>query len=649
MASDLNAINAPDDLRSLHGWVVWRYVQQPGDAKPRKVPFYTNGERRTGKAGGPADRAHLTDFESASRYAVKHGCDGVGLALMPEFNVVALDFDDCFLPDGKLHPEVDGVIATTYAETSPSGKGVRAFFKCDSNTFSNKKSHKRDGHEYGFEVFSTRGFVTFTGNALPITQALDLDNTIAPVAPEVGRLYEARFKRQLDAARIGDGSPVGLTLSQIHQCLEHIGPDGGYEQWLQVGMIIHLETGASDAGLDIWDEWSSKGSTYQGRDELEYKWRSFGGGADAVTGASLVRMANDNGGKINLRAPASPEEFEDLVNAAVEHAKIAGSRFQFQPVHEFSSAEALPWIIKGVLPKAGLGVVYGASGSGKSFAILDMCFAIATGAPWRGHKTKQGRVAYVAAEGAQGFRKRLAAYAMHHTLDLATVPMVVLDGAPNLMDIKDTKDLAEGIISAGGVEVIIIDTLAQTTPGANENAGEDIGKAIAHCKRLHELTGAMVILIHHSGKDQSKGARGWSGLRAAADAELEVVREGDSRMIRMTKSKDGEDGMKWGFKLDVVQLGLDEDLDPITSCVVTEVDLPVGGVAERALGPNELVVNSVIQEFAQAQTEGIEVGPVIAEAVRRMPPPADGKRDTRKQRARRALENLCAGALLVGG
>ena len=107
--------------------------------------------------------------------------------------------------------------------------------------------------------------------------------------------------------------------------------------------------------------------------------------------------------------------------------------------------------------------------------------------------------------------------------------------------------------------------------------------------------------------------------------------------------KDGEDGMKWGFKLDVVQLGLDEDLDPITSCVVTEVDLPVGGVAERTLGPNELVVNAVIQEFAQAQTEGIEVGPVIAEAVRRMPPPTDGKRDTRKQRARRALENLCAG------
>ena len=66
-------------------------------------------------------------------------------------------------------------------------------------------------------------------------------------------------------------------------------------------------------------------------------------------------------------------------------------------------------------------------------------------------------------------------------------------------------------------------------------------------------------------------------------------------------------------------------------------------VAENLLGPVEKVVNEVIQEMAQAQTEGIEVGPVLAEAVKRMEPPADGKRDSRKQRARRALEALTQG------
>jgi hypothetical protein len=92
-----------------------------------------------------------------------------------------------------------------------------------------------------------------------------------------------------------------------------------------------------------------------------------------------------------------------------------------------------------------------------------------------------------------------------------------------------------------------------------------------------------------------------------------------------------------------VQLGVDQDLDPITSCVVVEADIPVGGVSDRKLGVVEKVVNDVIQEMALVQTEGIEVGPVLAEAVKRMEAPADGKRDTRKMRARRALEALCNG------
>ena len=106
MASDLNAINAPDELRGLPGWVVWRYVQQPGDAKPRKVPFYTNGERRTGKAGGPADRAHLTDFESARRYAIKHGCDGVGLDWGIDIGSARRRVGDKVALQGNIDPNV---------------------------------------------------------------------------------------------------------------------------------------------------------------------------------------------------------------------------------------------------------------------------------------------------------------------------------------------------------------------------------------------------------------------------------------------------------------------------------------------------------------------------------------------------------------
>lgn len=627
----------PPAIGELEGWVIWRFEDNPGGGKPRKVPYYANGGKRHGEQGGSKDLASLVTYEQARDAAVRRGFDGVGFATTSKFGICALDFDNC-ITDGQLHPDVDALLLNTYAEISPSGQGVRLFFKGD---LGNGKAIR--GGDYGMECFSSRGFVTFTGNMLAGTELTGNGDVVAPIDDTVRELHAKRFAKSSEPIETAtSGDPAGLTMAQIEQCLAALPNDLHYDDWLLVGMALHCETGGE--GFELWEEWSGNSSKYSNRDYNEERWRSFGkNGGASVTGRTLVKLANEHGAKISLNSPASPDEFEELVEQALDAASTTGLRFTFEPVHQFSSAQALPWIIKGVLPQAGLAVVYGASGSGKSFAVLDMGFAIARGQAWRGKRTKQGRVAYIAAEGAEGFRKRLAAYAIHHSVDLATVPMSVLDGAPNLMELKDAKDLAAGVMASGGADVIIVDTFAQTTPGANENAGEDVGKALGHCKRLHELTGALIVLIHHSGKDASKGARGWSGLRAACDAELEVVREGDARALRLSKNKDGEDGLQWGFALDIVQLGVDEDLDPITSCVAVEAEIPVGGMSDRKLGAVEKVVNDVIQDFAKAQTEGIEVGPVLAEAIKRMDPPQDGKRDTRKMRARRALEALTTG------
>ena len=110
----------------------------------------------------------------------------------------------------------------------------------------------------------------------------------------------------------------------------------------------------------------------------------------------------------------------------------------------------------------------------------------------------------------------------------------MLDAAPDLKDKTAAADLAKGIKAMGGADLVIIDTFAHTLIG-NENSGEDVGLAIKHCKGIHTATGAMVLLIHHSGKDASKGARGWSGLRAAADVELCVTRDGEYRELSVSK------------------------------------------------------------------------------------------------------------------
>ena len=112
------------------------------------------------------------------------------------------------------------------------------------------------------------------------------------------------------------------------------------------------------------------------------------------------------------------------------------------------------------------------------------------------------------------------------------------------------------------------------------------------------------------------------------------------RAMRLSKQKDGEDGKEFGFDLQVVPIGMDEDGDVIDSCVVVEADVPVRQLVKvRRRGAWEQTVEEVLQEFALVQTAGIEVTAVIEEAVRRRPPPEG--RDTRKQHARRALNALC--------
>ena len=625
----------PAELRTLPAWLMWRLEYHEGEDKPRKVPFYASGARRHGKQGTAQDRQQLVTFDAARAAAARRNMDGVGIALMPEWGLTALDFDNCVLASGELHPDVSAIACQSYAEWSPSGRGVRVLFK---GNLLNRKSF--DG-EFGFETFSTSGFVTFTGNRLDVTDLLGNADVVAEVTPEVMGLFSKRFGQRVDREATGHNDEIlSLTPTEIEAALTAMDPDMGHDDWLHAGMALHHETRGE--GFDLWNDWSERGGKYPGRDVLRHRWDSFGRyDGPAVTGRTLVKLAGDAGVPIGPAAPASADEF-DIVEPE-PGAKPRGQKYVFEPASSFASVEGLPWLVDDVLPQHGLAVVYGASGSGKTFGVLDLMMAVARGVPWRERYVEQAAVAYVVAEGSGGFRKRLSAYAQHHEADLNGLPFWVLNAAPNLLDKGDTKELITGLQALGKVGVVVVDTLAQTTAGGNENAGEDMGKALGHCKRIQEATGGLVLLVHHSGKDQAKGARGWSGLRAAVDAEIEVVRlETGGRYLRLTKAKDGEDNLEWGFDLDVVHLGHDARGKAITSCVVRTAEVPKATLT-RKLGPVEVVVNDVIQEFAKAQTEGIEVEAVLAETVRRLPEAESGKRDTRRQRARRALENLSAG------
>jgi hypothetical protein len=413
-------------------------------------------------------------------------------------------------------------------------------------------------------------------------------------------------------------------LQRLERALAKRDPECGYDEWVRAGMALHHESGGSEQGFSVWDDWSAEGKTkYRGADDLRSHWDSFSSepGKSVVTAGSIFR---DD--------VAAPDEFEN------EEAGTNAQRFALVADHEFVARAPLTWHIKGVLPNAELIVIYGQSGSGKSFLVADMGAAIATGEPWHGRKTTKGHVVYVVAEGASGFRNRLLAYAKTHA---GSFPgMHIVPDPPNLFGERDHVLLAQQIEAGGGADLIVIDTLAASSPGADENAAKDMGRVIEHCKRLHKATGATVLLVHHSGKDESKGARGWSGLRAASDAEIEISKSGDNRIATVTKMKDGEDGAKFAFNLVPIDIGVDADGDQITSCIVESALLvPAGNKKQPKPGSIERTLLDAIRD--DPSVDGwVAIDAIVDATMKQLPKPED--RDTRKQHLMRALRALAS-------
>lgn len=314
------------------------------------------------------------------------------------------------------------------------------------------------------------------------------------------------------------------------------------------------------------------------------------------------------------------------------------NRFPLIQANDFASVKVkAEWFIKGVMPKADIGMIFGESGSGKSFLALDMAMAIAEGKPWRNLKVTQGSIAYVAAEGASGFRKRLNAYAHKHNVDLGFVPLYVIDRCPDFLGNSiDDELIIENVNSHGGIKIIIIDTLARVSAGANENSSDDMGRIISRCGYIAHMTGAMVVLIHHSGKDATKGARGWSGLKAAMDFEIEVTRKDELRTARLTKQKDGEDGQAFAFNLKVVEIGYDDDDDLITSCVVESEDMPV--VVRKPQGEIRVAIYNEVKRLGVICDLPVEAEKLIQTMTQSLPK-TEGE-DRRRDKVKQAIKGL---------
>ena len=547
----LSTVQCPDDLRQLPAWLMWRYEQHDDEPKPRKVPYYASGQRRHGKQGTPEDRRQLATFAAARAAAARRNMDGVGLALLPEWGLTALDFDHCTLPDGALHPEVAEIAAQSYAEWSPSGHGVRVLFR---GNLLNRKSF--DG-AYGFETFSTKGFVTFTGNRLDITDVLGNENTVAEVTPEVIGLFTRRFGQQAerDPATPHSDEVLGLTEDEMRRAALALADDG-HDDWLQGAMAIHHETRGD--GFELWDECCQSSAKYPGREALQRRWDSFGRyDGPAVTGRTLVKLAADRGVYIGPQAPAKPEDFPDLTvnedgtpkpDAAPDPVALDWSALPEEPPEP-------RFVIPGWLPENTVTLLAAHGGTGKSFMSLYIGLCLATGRhPFEpGAELPRARVVLYSAEDDMTVMQwRLRRYMALLGVGVADLQgwLLVLDatGSDNVLFARDRHGLGKTTkrfawlrqqCQAFGADVLVFDNASDGFDG-NEVERAAVRQFIGSLKRVAPTT----LLLSHVDAATSMAApgegKGYSGSTAWNNSVrsrwLMARRENEDIVLSLQKS-----------------------------------------------------------------------------------------------------------------
>ncbi|HUQ36937.1 MAG TPA: AAA family ATPase [Aestuariivirga sp.] len=314
------------------------------------------------------------------------------------------------------------------------------------------------------------------------------------------------------------------------------------------------------------------------------------------------------------------------------------SKFTFRAFDEMADAalaEPSNFLVEGLLDCGCFSAMFGAPGAGKSFVALELAYCIATGEPVAGREVRQGLVVYMALEGAGGVKRRAAALRKFKKSN-PNPPLIFCDNQFNLYASRaDAKGLCESLkepteTSGLPLRLIIIDTLALAIAGGDENTAKDMGALIANAKEIARVTGAHVMVIHHSGKDVSKEERGSSSLRAAADTMIQLVvckkidHAGASvkqGVMNVLKQKDGEEGSFVGYRLRRQPVGATADMKVIDSCVVeflpamdvaalekpaSRVQLDVleaFEVAEEEVGPGEWVALDKLYEAAKAAAD----------------------------------------------
>jgi RecA-family ATPase len=490
-------------------------------------------------------------------YSIGVKC-GVG-----EYPIAALDIDvtDEILAE-EMRSFVDLMLDTSYIRIGRAPKmlivfrydraGVRkktsAEFTCGKievlgagQQFVAFGTHPDTGKDYAWPKKSIWGV---PARGLPVISEADVDSIIEHYEAVAGVLYDRKSKDRDLSRNQGEYDPddpldakppIGLPLETARGILSKLDPDCNRSTWFNVAAALHHEYRGSDEAFQVWDEWSARGTKYK-EHEMPAQWQSLARGYNGEPKAApyLLKLAKDNG--ISVRAAKTKPAERDAVKPEDSFEGLNGSISRFR-----GSPEPVEMVIDGMLPKGIVSMLYSAGGVGKSTIALNMAVKIALAnkyvSDFIGHPVRGGRVAIITAEDPDHilhnrFVGTVRAVAEEYELEYNDVEQALLDNlyiistvgkslplfsvdGDALVTTEHYDSLMRVLTKANDLQLVTIDTKTRYSP-AEGMGNVTATQEITHYENMARVTGASVMLLHHTNKASRDGSQ--TGAQAFRDA-----------------------------------------------------------------------------------------------------------------------------------
>jgi hypothetical protein len=605
-------------------------------------------------------------FEAASALLTgQNDVAGIGFAIVA--GIIALDFDHCRDPlTGLLDDEVQREVERleSYAYVTPSHTGIRIVGLNDRELPLPGGKHVRwlpGGHKIEIFVGPVSFYNTFTAETIA---GYDTLRTIVEDTSD--------YLTGLDAGKAGavngaathtthapnpDPQRSAAAIAAALACIPNTVKD--WDEWCRIGMAAWRASGGRGAGLDAWMGWSARNACHDPA-ACEERWQHWFSSPPTKIGFGTLYYEARRHKPLFVAPfdpPQGPVDEADAEGRATDGDLPFKKRVRPPPaILTIAELLALPppqWLVAGLIPEQALVVPYGPPKSGKSFLMMSAALHIAAGRDWFGHAVQQGAVVYVMGEGIGGMGTRIRAMLTRY--DMAPdVPFFIVRRAVNFRDPAEVNALEEVIRARIGdmpLRLLVIDTLARAMPGADENSAQETGAVIAAADYLKEELHCTVALVHHEGKDGSRGARGTSALRGAWDAAYQIVSSGRRMTLTVIDQKEGEAGQVLRFNMEEVAVGigrtslvpvLDDNPDPDMAGqkpvreITGHAGLVLRALQDVMAGPESAVLPP-FDGLPQGDVRGVPVEVLRRKVYERMPTVSQ---EARQKAFVRSVQNL---------